>query len=49
MNRGGLHRALGVPEDKNIPPEKMEEAKHSKNFHIRHMAAFTHTLEHLGS
>lgn len=49
MNKGGLHRALGVPEGQKIPAEKMEAAKHSKNPHIRRMAAFAHTLEHLGS
>lgn len=45
MNKGGLHRALGVPEGKPIPEEKMEEAKNSDNPHVRHMAAFAHTLE----
>ncbi|HET7150865.1 MAG TPA: hypothetical protein VFI60_05605 [Candidatus Acidoferrum sp.] len=49
MNKGGLHRALGVPEGQKIPAEKMEAAKHSKNPHVRRMAAFAHTLEHLGS
>lgn len=45
LNKGGLHRALGVPEGQKIPAEKLEEARHSSNPHIRHMAAFAHTLE----
>lgn len=48
MNQGGLHRALGVPEDKPIPAAKLEAARHSKNEHIQHMANFAHTLEGLG-
>jgi len=47
MRRGGLHRALGVPEDKTIPAAKVEAAKHSKNEHVRHMANFAKTLEGL--
>jgi len=45
MRRGGLHRALHVPEDQNIPKEKIEAAKNSKNPHVQHMANFAHTLE----
>lgn len=45
MNKGGLHRALGVPEGQKIPAAKMEAAKNSKNPHVRHMAAFAHVLE----
>ena len=48
MRKGGLHRALGVPEDQNIPAEKMAAAKHSSNPHIQHMANFAHTLAGLG-
>lgn len=44
LNKGGLHRALGVPEGENIPQEKLEAAKHSKNEHVRHMANFAHTM-----
>jgi hypothetical protein len=45
LHRGGLHRALGVPEGEKIPAEKLEQARHSSNEHIRHMANFAHTLE----
>lgn len=37
-NKGGLHRALGVPEDKKIPADKVTAATHSKSSHLRHMA-----------
>lgn len=37
-NKGGLHRALGVPEGKTIPEAKKVAATHSKNAHLRHMA-----------
>lgn len=45
MNKGGLHRALGVPEGQPIPADKMEKAKNSKNPHVRKMAQFAHTME----
>lgn len=45
LNHGGLHRALGVPEGENIPAEKMEKARNSKNPHVQHMAAMAHTME----
>jgi hypothetical protein len=44
LNRGGLHRALGVPEDEKIPAEKLEQARHSSNEHVRAMANFANTL-----
>jgi hypothetical protein len=45
LRKGGLHRALGVPENEPIPKEKMAAAKNSKDEHVRHMAAFAETLE----
>jgi hypothetical protein len=45
MRKGGLHRALGVPEDENIPKEKVEAAAHSSNEHVAHMGNFAKTLE----
>jgi len=45
MNKGGLHRALNIPEGEKIPADKLEAASHSSNEHIRHMAGFAHTLE----
>ena len=45
MNKGGLHRALGVPEGTKIPADKMEAAKNSKSEHVRHMAQFAETMK----
>lgn len=44
LNRGGLHRALGVPEGTDIPKEKIEAATHSKNGHIAKMAHLAQTM-----
>lgn len=45
LNRGGLHRALNVPENENIPPAKLKAAKHSKNEHVQHMANMAATMK----
>lgn len=45
LNKGGLHRALGVPEGESIPQDKLEAAKHSSNAHVAHMAHFAGTME----
>lgn len=37
LHSGGLHRALGVPEDQDIPLEKKVEASHSDNPHTAAM------------
>jgi hypothetical protein len=44
MNKGGLHRALGVPTSKNIPRARIEEATRSKNPRIRKMASLAETF-----
>ena len=44
LNKGGLHRALGVPEGEKIPAAKLAAAKNSKNEHVRHMANFASTM-----
>lgn len=44
MHKGALHRALGVPEGEKIPANKMEEAEHSDNAHVRKMAHLAETL-----
>ena len=46
FRKGGLHRALHVPEGKKIPAEKLEAAKHSSNSHISKMATFAATMSH---
>lgn len=38
LKQGGLHRALGIPEDQTIPMERVEEATHSENPHLKKMA-----------
>lgn len=45
LNKGGLHRALDVPEDKPIPADKLASAKNSDNPHVAKMAQFAHTME----
>lgn len=45
LNKGGLHRALGVPEDKPIPADKLASARNSDNPHVKKMAEFAHTME----
>jgi DNA-binding PadR family transcriptional regulator len=44
LRKGGLHRALGVPESETIPKSKVEAATHSKNAHVRKMANFAQTM-----
>lgn len=48
LRKGGLHRALGISEDKPIPAERLEEARNSKNSHVAHMANFAHTMGGFG-
>lgn len=48
LRKGGLHRALGVPESEPIPAAKLEAAKHSKNSHVQHMANFAATMKGFG-
>lgn len=44
MRKGGLHRALHVPENEDIPAEKVTAAKHSDNPHVAAMARFAKVL-----
>lgn len=37
LNKGGLHRHFGIPEDEPIPMAKKEEAAHSSNKHVAAM------------
>ena len=48
MKRGGLHKALGVPQGEEIPHDKMVEAAHSTKPHVRRMANLAKTLKKLG-
>ena len=45
LRKGGLHRALGVPEGETIPKERVEKAEHSTNEHVAHMARMADTME----
>ena len=44
LRKGGLHRALHIPEGEKIPAEKVQAARASKNPHVAHMANFAHTM-----
>lgn len=44
LKSGGLHRALGISPDKDIPKERVEAATHSSNSHVAHMARFAQTM-----
>lgn len=44
-NKGGLHRALRVPEGEPIPARKLSKALHSENRHVRHMAQFAKNVK----
>lgn len=44
-NKGGLHRALGVPEGNKIPQNLLTKALNSSNTHVRKMAQFAKTLK----
>lgn len=39
VNKGGLHRALHVPEGEKIPASKLAQASNSDDPHVRRMAA----------
>ena len=44
-NKGGLHRALGVPQGQTIPASKLMEALHSRSPHLRRMASFAKAMK----
>jgi hypothetical protein len=45
LRKGGLHKALGVPQGEEIPADKMESAKNSSNDHVKKMANFAATMK----
>lgn len=47
LNKGALHRALGIPEGQKIPEKTLMKAEHSKDPHIRRMARTAETLRKL--
>ena len=44
-HKGGLHRALHVPQGEKIPEKKLERAEHSKNSLIKEEANLAQTLK----
>lgn len=45
LAKGGLHRALHVPEGETIPQDKLDAAKNSSNPHVKKMADLAATME----
>lgn len=45
LNKGGLHRALNVPEGETIPENKMRSAARSKSGHMRKMVQAAKNME----
>lgn len=45
LRKGGLHRALGIPEGEKIPTDRLEAARHSDNPHVVHMANLAKTMK----
>ena len=45
LRKGGLHRALHIPENETIPADRLEKAKNSPNSHVKHMANFAATMK----
>lgn len=44
-HKGALHKSLGVPEGKKIPPRLLTKALHSSNPTTRRRAALAKTLK----
>lgn len=45
MEKGALHKELGVQEGKKIPASKLKKAEHSKNPKLRKRAVLAETLK----
>jgi hypothetical protein len=44
LDKGGLHRALGIPEKEKIPADRIAGAKKSSNPRVRQMATLAETM-----
>lgn len=44
LRKGGLHRALGIPEGESIPAEKLE-VHEGDSEHMKHMKNFAKTMK----
>ena len=47
MDKGGLHRAPGIPAGRDIPPSVLRAAEHSHNHRVAREAHLAETLERL--
>lgn len=47
LKKGGLHKALGISQDKNIPEKKIMKAEHADNPRVAKMAHTAETLKKL--
>lgn len=47
VEKGALHRALGIPEDETIGQTRIDEALHSKKPAVRRMAVSAKGLTHM--
>lgn len=45
LKKGALHKDLGIPEDKDIPEEKLREASHSKDKTVAKRARLAMTMK----
>ena len=45
LHKGGLHRALGIDQDKEIPEDRLEAATHSSNEHVKRMAVLAKNMK----
>jgi hypothetical protein len=44
---GALHKDLGIPLDKTIPEQRLEQAEHSRNPQIRRRAISAEGFKHM--
>ena len=45
LAKGGLHKALHVPEGEKIPEDKLEAATNSSNPHVKSMAVLAKNMK----
>jgi hypothetical protein len=47
-HEGRLHKALGIPQAKKIPVQRLEKAAHSKSLTLRKESQFALNARHFG-
>jgi hypothetical protein len=45
LHKNGLHTALGISPDKDIPEDRLEAATHSDNPHVKAMAVLAKNMK----